>query len=258
MQPQASTLARPRALRAVPAPAAPDVVPAHRRLRTRTVNRNRLVRRLATAPDAAVAALVAPAGYGKTTLLAEWEERDPRPFAWVPLSEADNDPGRLLAGLADLLGPDRGPTVVVLDDLDVLHAQRALYAVAAVADLLRPGSVLAVSSRAEPDLPLGRLRAQGALVELRAHDLAMTEREAQTLLRRAGLRLAGADVATIMRRSEGWPAGLYLAALSLLEQDDRTAAVAAFAGDDRIVADYLSGELLDAVDADARAFLTRT
>ena len=253
MQSQATTLARPRALRVLPAPAELDV-PRVRRQRAGTVSRTRLVKSLATTSQAVVAALVAPAGYGKTTLLAEWEARDPRPFTWI---ERDDDPERLFATLAARLGSGGPPSVLVVDDLHTLR-RPALDAVSAIADRVRPGSMLAVASRREPGLPLGRLRARGELVELRVRDLAMDEREARTLLRRAGLRLGDAEVATIMRRTEGWPAGLYLAALSLLDQDDVSAAVARFAGDDRIVADYLRLELLEPLGDDDLDFLTRT
>jgi LuxR family maltose regulon positive regulatory protein len=213
------------------------------------------------APGAAVAVLVAPAGYGKTTLLSEWAERDPRPFAWLTLDDGDSDVARLCDALGERLAetdPGRSrPVVVVIDDAHVLRRRASLAAVAALADNLPPGSLLALASRAEPALPLARLRAQGALVELRARDLAMTEREAASLLRRAGVSLEPADVATLMTRTEGWPAGLYLAALSLREQDDLGAAVARFAGDDRIVSDYLRDELLAPLDPADLAFLTR-
>jgi LuxR family maltose regulon positive regulatory protein len=219
------------------------------------------VRRLLGAPGAAVAVLVAPAGYGKTTLLAEWAERDPRPFAWLTLDDGDADVARLSDALGERLAeadPGRSrPVVVVVDDAHVLRRRRSLAAVTALADHLPPGSLLALASRAEPALPLARLRAQGALIELRARDLAMTEREAATLLRRAGVSLEPAEVATLMTRTEGWPAGLYLAALSLREQDDLGAAVARFAGDDRIVSDYLRDELLAPLDPADLAFLTR-
>jgi LuxR family transcriptional regulator, maltose regulon positive regulatory protein len=214
-----------------------------------SVSRPRLVRRLAAGADAAVATIVAPAGYGKTTLLAEWEASDPRPFTWI---SACDDAAPLLAALP------RSPFVLVLDDAHAVRSATALRALTTIARHLPAGSQLALASRGRPGLPLGRLRAQGELVELGAADLAMTPREAAVLLRRAGLRLSDGEMETIMRRTEGWPAGLYLAACVLLAQDDVPAAVERFAGDDRIVADYLRDEVLDGLDPDAVAFLRHT
>src|SRR3954471_6895960 len=176
---------RPRILHAVQAPLRPP--------RPGSVERPRLVRRLRAGADAAVVALVAPAGYGKTTLLAEWEASDPRPFVWLP---ADGDPGRLL----DDLPPS--PYVLVLDDAHAVRRAADRSALATLVRHLAPGSQLALASRGAPGLALGRLRAQAELVELGAADLAMTEREAALLLRRAGVRLREAEVATIMRRTE--------------------------------------------------------
>src|SRR4051794_25822260 len=136
----------------------------HGPTRPRPVSRPRLVRRLSEAPGAAVAALVAPAGYGKTTLIAEWAERDPRPFAWLTLEPEHDDESRLLEAIADRVcaaPPSSEPVVLVLDDAHVLRARRALEAVTVLADHLPPGSLLVVAARAEPALPLGRMRAQG-------------------------------------------------------------------------------------------------
>jgi LuxR family maltose regulon positive regulatory protein len=256
-------------LRALPTPQVP--VRPWRPARRGSVARPRLVRALAAASDADLAVLVAPAGYGKTSLLAEWAAADARPFAWLPLGDDDNDPAELLTAIGgrleeiaplhgDLPGalPLSRPVVLVLDDAHVLQAPAALEAVAAVAERLGPGSLVALASRSEPGLPLGRLRAHGALVELRAKDLAMTEREAAALLRRAGTPLVGAPLAAVMRATEGWPAALYLAALALREEDDPGRAAARFRGDDRLVADYLRDELLAPLDTEAIDFLTRT
>jgi LuxR family maltose regulon positive regulatory protein len=210
------------------------------------VARPRLVRRLAATPPGGVAVLVAPAGYGKTTLLRQWEESDPRPFTWI---RADD--------VAGLLAPAPG-TVVVIDDVHLVRSPVARAAVCTLAHGGAPGSLVAFASRAEPPLPLGRLRIETALVELRAADLAMTAPEATQLLRRAGLPLEPPEVAALARRTEGWPAGLALAAQSLHEQPDPHAAVPLFAGDDRLVADYLRDALLAELSIEQEHFLLLT
>jgi LuxR family transcriptional regulator, maltose regulon positive regulatory protein len=253
------------------------------------VPRERLVARLANAAAVPVALVVAPAGYGKTTILAEWAEQDGRPFAWLALDRDDDDPTRLLFAIALALdeiepvgreifahsarraeGADmlaqrlarslsgrRQPFVLVLDDAHLVTAPAAFAALEVLVDHLPAGSQLALASRTEPEpLPIGRLRTHRRLVELRPRDLVMTRGEGAMLL--TGLGLEAADVEVLVRRTEGWPAGLYLAALSLREQPDRGRALAAFAGDDRLVADYLRDELLAELPRDRLRFLTRT
>jgi LuxR family maltose regulon positive regulatory protein len=223
------------------------------------VPRERLVQRLLGFSTAPLALFVAPAGYGKTTLLAEWAQRDSRRFAWLTLDERDNDPGRLLASITDALdGLESGPFVLVLDDAQHVRAPEALRAVRDVVGLVRSGSQIALSSRRDPKLPIGRLRAHRMVVELRAPDLAMRADEAAELLELAGLELDDDGVAALLARTEGWPAGLYLAALALRDQPDTGRALKRFAGDDRIVADYLRDELLADLSAQEMKFLTRT
>src|SRR4051794_16114594 len=155
----------------------PDLVP-----------RPRLVRRLARDPLARLALIVAPAGYGKTTLLSEWAQRDDRPFAWISLDESHDDGDRLATAVDDALDelPTGHPCVLVLDRTHVLHDRAALDVLLHTLDTLGPGSLLAVASRREPALPLGRLRAERLIVELTTKDLAMNRVEASTLLARAG------------------------------------------------------------------------
>jgi LuxR family maltose regulon positive regulatory protein len=262
--------ATPPTLRVVPDEPT-DVRPLCRPLPPSSVRRTRLVRRLtrATAP---LAMLVAPAGYGKTTLLQQWAETDPRPVAWIPLTEEDNDPVQLLAAIAAhldeiagfaprlawALEPPRRPMILVLDDAHLLREPSALDALRTLSEHVAPGSTLALASRGELGLPVGRMRSEGVVTELGTPDLAMDEDEAATFLRRTGLPLSPEEVALIFRRTEGWPAGLRLAALSLQAQDDPSAAAARFAGDDRFVVDYLRDELLAHLDPDDVAFLTRT
>src|SRR4051794_10204722 len=149
------------------------------------VRRPGLVRGLAAA-DASLVALIAPAGYGKTTLLREWAATESRPHAWITLTAAHDDP----AILSRLLGePVREPPFVLfLDRLDAVSDRRALELIAGIVAGLPPGSIVATASRAEPRLGLGGLRAAGRLVELRRDELRMSAHEAKVLLRRAGLR----------------------------------------------------------------------
>ena len=235
--------------------AVPPVVSLHGlrpRIRRGTVRRDRLVRTLMQSAGPFVV-LRAPAGYGKTTLLSQWAERDDRPFAWIP-------PEAVLAGTAlehaarafDALP---APAVAVLDGADVEAGSAELEAWARE---LPAGSQLALATRAEPSLPLGTLRAQGLVVELGAPELAMTRREAAAMLSMAGVELEPSDLAALLRHTEGWPAALYLAALSMRNRRDPHAAVTAFAGDNRLIADYLRDEILTALDPPAVAFLLRT
>jgi LuxR family maltose regulon positive regulatory protein len=255
------------------------------------VRRPGLVRRLAAAHGAPLALLIAPAGYGKTSVLADWAEQDDRPFAWIAATEQDDDADHLLASiirrldeieplpddlvgavtapragpatdlldrLVPALGPPRAPLVLVIDDAHTLTAPGALHVVSQTIEHLGANSVVALAARAEPALPVARLRAQDAVVELRTADLAMGSGEAAQLLRRAGLELEPTQVAALLQQTEGWAAGLHLAALAIRDQDDRNAALVQFAGDDRLVADYLRDEVLDPLAPEERALLTRT
>jgi LuxR family maltose regulon positive regulatory protein len=214
----------------------------------------------ALASTAPLVALVAPAGYGKTTLLTDWDAHDERAFAWVTLTAADDDAARLKAMVAAAVEPiGPGPFVLVLDDVHLLRRAAALAVVSELVSAVPAGSQIAVAGRAEPRLSFGRLRAHRALTELRTQDLAMTAEEAGRLLASAGAEVAVQDVELLTRVTEGWPAALYLAARALQEQGapSTSAAVARFAGDDRFVADYVRDEILAGLDGDAVAFLRR-
>jgi LuxR family maltose regulon positive regulatory protein len=241
------------------------------RLREGTVRRDRLLRRLAQSSYVPLTLIVAPAGYGKTTLLSHWVEHDPRRVAWLALDEADDDPVRLIASialaldelfpadpsiadLANALEHRNEPFVLVLDDLQHVSSPEALAVVMAVGDSVPPGSQLVLAARSEPELPIGRLRAQGRLIDLGRRDLVMTRREAAVMLSLADLELAPDDVQLLLDRTEGWAVGLYLAALSLRG----TRSVAGFRGDDRLIADYVRDELLDALDPERLAFLEQS
>ena len=226
----------------------------------------------------------APAGFGKTTLLSDWIEhttgrRPDTRVAWLSLDEGDNDPTRFLAHLvAALQRFDEGlgagaltlldaaqpvpvettltvlindlaaapvETVLVLDDYHVIEAPAVHDAVAFLLDHLPPEVRVLISSRSDPPLPLARLRTRGALIELRASDLRFTEDEAGDFLTRVmGLSLSAGDVHALEHRTEGWVAGLQLAALSLRNRDDTSAFIDAFTGSNRFVLDYLVEEVL--------------
>jgi LuxR family maltose regulon positive regulatory protein len=237
------------------------------------VPRARLIQLLLEARETPVALLVAPAGYGKTTVLSEWAASDPRPFAWVGLDAEHDDPRALMAtigdalgvrstrtvsGLARHVGARSDPFVLVLDDVHELRAPEAYAVVSELARALPRGSQVALASRCEPGLAVGRLRAHRQVLELRTADLAMDRPEAAALLQAAGAPLGTGQVETLLERTEGWPAGLYLAALSIRAQPDVRDAVARFAGDDRVVADYLGDEILGSLSPKLTAFLLRT
>lgn len=259
--------------------------------RSGLVPRERLLERLLEARDVAVAFLLAPAGYGKTTMLSQWAEQDERPFAWVNLDADDNDPRNLVTAIAHALeaveplgwevfealtserpdaadvalqrlvrGLGRRETAVVLalDNVHVLRSRESRRVVTAISHACGAALQLALASRGDRVLPIGRLRAHGNCVELRTDDLTMTRAEASMLLTLAGVELAPEAALRLTRRTEGWPAGLYLAALSLRTQERDRPDVDGFAGDDRFIAEYVRDELLSDLPADQRNFLTQT
>ena len=225
------------------------------------VARARLVRRLMAARDARLVVLAAPAGYGKTTTLLEWAQHDERRFAWVALDGADNDPDHLRASVArstDALTRGGGEFVLVVDDVQVLHTRSAIRALTALTQSPPGGCQLVLASRGDPRLALGRLRAHRELAELTTRDFAMTRGEAAALLRGAGVPLGPGDVNALVQRTEGWPAGLYLAAVSLRQEREPVAAIAAFGGEDRLVADYIEDAVLSDLSTRQVDFLVRT
>ena len=164
----------------------------------------------------------------------------------------------LFSRLAHAVRARRRPFVLVFDDVHVLSNSECLAALTVIVDQLPGGAQLALASRTEPDLTLGRRRAHRGLAELKQRDLAMTRSEGGDLLARMGLKLESADVARLFRRAEGWPVAIYLAGLSLRGQRDAGRAVARFAGDDRLVVDYVRDEFLAGLSRRKLEFLTRT
>jgi LuxR family transcriptional regulator, maltose regulon positive regulatory protein len=249
------------------------------RTRPDHLGRSRLIQRLDQGMAREMVLVCTPAGFGKTTLLADWAANAKWPVAWLSLDPEDNDPTRfwryvaaaldrahegLVEHLLPLLTP---PGVVssqgtvtalvnqlqaspdelalVLDDYHLLGSQPIHDGVAFLLGHLPPQLHVVLTSRSDPPLPLARLRARGQLVELRTADLRFTPEESTALLRQVwGLDLAREAEAALGNRTEGWAAGLQLAALSLRECPDPDAFLAAFAGTHRYVLDYLSEEVL--------------
>ena len=263
------------------------------RLREGRVARPRLLERLRAATVREFVLVCAPAGFGKSTLLADWVQVDRRPVAWLSLDDGDNDPVRfwrhiaaamdrarpgvaerasLLVGdptsssfmpavtaLVNDLAESAEDVVLVVDDYHLIHAQHVHRSVEFLLEHL-PGSLrLVVASRSDPPLPLARLRARGQSAELRAADLRFTLAEATQLMAAStGLDLPEDVVVALGERTEGWVAGLQLAALSLQGRRDVEGFVAEFSGSHRYVLDYLTEEVLDRQPPDIRTFLLET
>jgi LuxR family transcriptional regulator, maltose regulon positive regulatory protein len=254
------------------------------------VARTGLVNRLLASGSVPVVCVVGPAGYGKTTLLAQWAQRKGPRVGWVSVDQHDNDPAVLLSYLAVALdrvepidprvvqalsGPGASivgavsrlaaamaamtqPVALVLDHVELLKTQQCLDAVAELAAQLPRGSQLLLASRARPLLPVALLRAQGRVVELGVEELAMDRQEAVALLEGAGAQLDDTEVNDLVKRTEGWPVGLYLAALALQAGAPPATDGPGFTGDDQFMADYLWSELLGHLSPELVAFLTRT
>jgi LuxR family maltose regulon positive regulatory protein len=222
------------------------------------VRRPRLLAALDQAGAVPFIVLVAPAGYGKTTLLSEWCARDPRPSAWVTLERRHDDPLLLLRAIARAVegaaGAPGGRMVLVLDDVQTVRSRPARETLAEIARHPPEGMSIALASRAEVPLAVARLRAQNLVAELRATDLAMTRGEAAALFRDAGLVLDGERLDELMHRTEGWPVALSLAAQAL----SRGGALSRFDGGDRAIAEFLRDEVLAGLDPGERDFVCRT
>jgi LuxR family maltose regulon positive regulatory protein len=266
------------------------------RLRRNRVPRPRLVARLSQGLAGKLTLVSAPAGFGKTTLISEWLQQVDRPFTWLSLDESDNDPTRFLTYLGAALQrintgwgqiveavlhvprPPPPQTVVAtlineiaaagagfvlaLDDYHLISAQPVHDVLAFVLDNMPPQMHLVVLTRADPPLPLARLRASGELTEIRADDLRFTADEAAAFLSQVmKLNLTAEQMATLEARTEGWVVGLQLAALSLqsLGHDGDVAAfIEAFAGSHRYVMDYLIEEVLSRQASHVQEFLLQT
>jgi ATP/maltotriose-dependent transcriptional regulator MalT len=269
------------------------------RSRRGLVARSRLSERLDRGTASKLVLVSAPAGFGKTTLLTEWLAARPAApadgplAAWLSLDRGDNDPASfwayviaalrtvvsgvgesalalletpqpspidaVLTALLNDLGAVAGDFVLVLDDYHVIDAREVQDAMAFLLDHLPPRLHVVIASRADPPLPLARMRARGELAEIRAADLRFTADEAAAYLNEMmGLQLTARDIVALEGRTEGWIAALQLAALSMQGRDDAAGFIAGFAGDDRYVVDYLAEEVLARQPDRVQAFLLQT
>jgi LuxR family maltose regulon positive regulatory protein len=256
-----------------------------------SVARTSLLETLTGARSRRLILVTAPAGYGKTTLLAQWAGRARRPFGWVSLDGHDNDPAALMAHVAtvvDRVAPlerdvfralaepgasiearvirrfgsamaaiDRS-FVLVLDDVHTIYDPRCVDAIDSLIEHVPGGSQLVLAGRSQPSQRVASMRAAGFTLELGPEKLRMDEAEAGELISAAELELPAAEVSRLVERTEGWPAGLYLGALSIsaggiAAQDEDT-----LRGDDRFVADYLRVEVLSELPSDDRLFMVRS
>ncbi len=266
-------------------------------LRPGLVPRPRLIELLDEGVTRKLTLISAPAGFGKTTLISEWIQQCGRPVAWLSLDGGDNDPVHFLAyiiaalqtivanvgenipsalqspqpppieslltglinEIADASDSASYPFALILDDYHVLEAQPIHAALIFLLDHLPAQMHLIITTREDPPLPLARWRARGQMTEIRAGDLRFREAEAAAFLNQAmGLELASDDIAALEARTEGWIAGLHLAALSLQGHADRADFIRSFAGDDRHVMDYLVGEVLSLQPESVQRFLLHT
>ena len=259
------------------------------------VPRLRLAERLGEGLGRGLVLVCAPAGYGKTVLLADWARRGRRPVGWLSLDGGDNDPARFwrhavaaldraCPGIGERVGPLLGPpappsfeplvtalvnelaaqpstddVLLVLDDYHLIGAQPVHASLGFLIEHRPPRLHLVLTSRADPPLALARLRARGELAELRAAELRFTVGEAAAMLQQvAAVALPDGAVTALAARTEGWAAGLQLAGLSVRGQADAARFVAAFTGSNRYVLDFLAEEVLEQQSDQVRAFLLET
>ncbi|UIO45302.1 LuxR C-terminal-related transcriptional regulator [Brevibacillus brevis] len=261
--------------------------------RLKTVTRHRLIEQLNEGLNRKLTVISAPAGSGKTTLVSEWLASGDRPFAWISIDEGDNDPARFFTYLFTALqniGPNIGsgiyplfhspqpipneliistlfheiiaipnPFVLVFDDYHVLKTGPLDDAISFLLERMPPQMHLVIVTREEPRLPLARLRVRNQLNEVRASDLRFTYSEAAEFLEKVmGLELLPENIALLEARTEGWIAGLQLAALSMKEQIDVEAFLPSFSGSHPFILDYLVEEVLTQQSASTQAFLLHT
>ena len=261
--------------------------------RSDRVQRTRLIDRLQEGINRKLTLISAPAGFGKTTLLSEWISQNELPIIWISLDKSDNDPVQflryLIAGLngiepsigkgaIELLKSGQRPPiesifsgliqeiceiaddiVLVLDDYHWIDAEKVHTLVKNLLDYLPPHIHLIISSRMDPPLPLARLRVNDQLSELRTDDLCFSAEETVVFLNETlNLQLSNSDISLLISRTEGWIAGLQLAALSIQGHDDPTSFISNFAGDDRHIVDYLVEEVLHLQPEPTQRFLLQT
>ena len=265
------------------------------RLRPKLVHRRRLIERLneSLSSDCKLTLISAAAGFSKTTLVSEWIADCRRPTAWLSLDEGDNDPACFLTylvaalqtiapnigtgALVALQSPQLPSTesilttllneiatipnsfILVLDDYHIIEAKRVNQAVTFLLEHLPTQIHLVIATREDPPLPLARLRARGQLTEMRDADLRFTPAEAADFLNQVmGLNLAAEDIAALEARTEGWIAGLQLAAISMRGNPDAVTFIKSFTGSHHFVMDYLIEEVLQQQSESIQTFLLRT
>ena len=264
-------------------------------LRKEWVERQELIHRL-TGTAAKLILGEAPAGFGKTILMAQWRASamEKRRFAWVSLDRGDDDPGRLWSHIVHslqracpdldgdkVLGALRvqapniigtalpllvnelaalpAPVVLVLDDYNVIRERSCHDQISFLLLNLPPSAQMVLTTRADPPLPLARLRAGGEMLEFRAPELRFTPAETAALVRNvSGANLSPPDLAVLLKRTEGWAAGIYLAALSLRGHPSPRSFIRQFSGNNRFIVDFLAEEVLSRQPDDIRQFLART
>ncbi len=259
-------------------------------VRADAVPRLRLSALREAAQRSRVVLVSAPAGYGKSTLVAQWSALDPRPGGWVQLARGDNDPVVLLARIVAALkrtGPVRGdllealsgrtpriveaalpllaadlnernPFLLVLDDVDPITSRRSRSILAFIAEQVPTGSQLVLITRGDPGMRRGRLRAGGDLTEIGTQLLALDSEETRAVAALGGLELSEKEAEALRERTEGWAAGVALAALSSRDRDNGGASVAALAGTQPQIADYLLDEVMGRQPENLRTFLLAT
>lgn len=264
--------------------------------RPKVVPRSRLIEKLNEGLYGKLTLISAPAGFGKTTLVSEWLATTGRDVAWLSLDDGDGDPSRfltyfvmalqrvsgeigedileslhslhplvtepILTALLNEIADLRDPFILVLDDYHAVDSRSVDDALAFLIEYLPPQMHVVITTREDPNLPLARLRARGQLTEIRAADLRFSHDEATGFLTQAmGLDLEAGDIGALERRTEGWVAGLQLAALSMRDMRDRkdiSEFIHAFAGDNRYIVDYLVDEVLEHQPENVRNFLLET
>jgi LuxR family maltose regulon positive regulatory protein len=267
-------------------------------VRPNLVPRPRLIERLNEGLHRKLILVSAPAGFGKTTLVSEWVQAmgnatPPIAVAWLSLDAGDNDPTRFLTyfaaalqtteenigkgALGMLQSPQPPPSkavltslinevaavsdgvILILDDYHMIESSPVDDALSFLLEHLPPRMHLAIATRDDPHLPLARLRARGQLTELRATDLRFSSSESAAFLNQVmGLDLSGEDIATLETRTEGWIAGLQLAALSIRGREDASGLIKLFTGSHRLVLDYLVEEVLEQQSESIQTFLLHT
>jgi LuxR family transcriptional regulator, maltose regulon positive regulatory protein len=262
--------------------------------RAKIINRSRLLDQINQGLDHALVLISAPAGFGKTTLLSTWVQETEKPVAWVSLDQSDNDPARFLAYvltalqsvipnlgaeiLENLLSPqpDYSETslIKILNEISIANTQELilvlddyhLVTIPAVNNItnfllnnLPQGMHLIIITRADPALPLPRLRGQGELVEIRQNDLRFTFAEVTEFINQTlGSNLSPMDVTALTNRTEGWIAGLQMAAISMAGKSDNSQFIQEFTGSDRYILDYLMDEVFQLQPTETQNFLLLT